>query len=209
MFGGQKGGTIFNNLKQKFLGESYLSTRLLSDVPPEIELSDYQRAPSTDSESPSRILNDESLKAEPIADLDLFFGRLYSYYCGKGLHCIVIKWIIELLTLTFIICFSGFFLLYFNWYGIRDVKCGMDAVESGKKQCDLAKEVLHQHPLTPLTVLKVVILGYLGITSVYWIFCFLRFFSQLKDTLEIRKFYINRYKYTSRHYIFEQLICRG
>ncbi|GKC92734.1 autophagy-related protein 9 [Tanacetum coccineum] len=191
MFGGQKGGIIFNNLKQKFIGESYLSTRLFTDVPPEIELSDYQRAPSTGSESPSRILNDESLKTEPIANLDLFFERLYSYYCGKGLRCIIIKWIIELLTLAFIICFSGFFLLYFNWYGIRDVKCGMDAVESGKKQCDLAKEVLHQHPLTPLTVLKVVILGYLGITSAYWIFCFLRFFSQLKDTLEIRKFFIN------------------
>nr|GEX23212.1 autophagy-related protein 9 [Tanacetum cinerariifolium] len=191
MFRGQKGGIIFNNLKQKFLGESYLSARLLTDAPPEIELSDYQRAPNTGSESPSRSLNDESLKTEPIANLDLFFERLYSYYCGKGLRCIIIKWIIELLTLAFIICFSGFFLLYFNWYGIRDVKCGMDAVESGKKQCDLAKEVLHQHPLTPLTVLKVVILGYLGITSTYWIFCFLRFFSQLKDTLEIRKFFIN------------------
>ncbi|XP_076883509.1 autophagy-related protein 9-like [Bidens hawaiensis] len=193
MFGGEKHGTFLNTLKQKIFGESSLSKRLLSDVAHEIELSDYQKAPSHDSEteSPSGLLNGEHLKAEPIADLDLFFGRVYSYYCGKGLQCIVIKWIVELLTLGFIILFSGFFLLFFNWNGIRNVKCGMDAVESGKKPCDLAKEVLHQHPLTPLTFLKVVILGYLGITSIYWIFCFLRFFAQLKDILHIREFYIN------------------
>ncbi|KAJ0764044.1 hypothetical protein HanPI659440_Chr08g0287771 [Helianthus annuus] len=191
MFGGRKRGTILGNLKQKILGESSLSARLLSDAAPEIELSDYQRAPSHGSESPSRLLDGEHFKAEPIADLDLFFERIYSYYCGKGLQCIVIKWIVELFTLAFIILFSGFFLLFFNWNGIRNVKCGMDAVESGKKPCDLAKEVLHQHPLTPLTLLKVVILGYLGITSSYWLFCFLRFFAQLKDTLEIRKFYVN------------------
>ncbi|KAL8224946.1 hypothetical protein R6Q57_017503 [Mikania cordata] len=46
-------------------------------------------------------------------------------------------------------------------------KCGMDAVESGIKPCDLAKEALREHPLTPLTTFK------------------------LKDTLDIRQFYIN------------------
>lgn len=190
MFGGHKGTTTLNNLKQKLLGDSSFITSV-NDVLPEIELSDYQRAPSPGSESPSGLLNGESLKVEPIADLDLFFERLYSYYCEKGLWCIIIKWIVELLSLAFTICFSGFFLLFVDWNGLRSAKCGMDAVESGIKPCDLAKEALHQHPLTPLTPFKVVILGYLGITFVYWIFCFLRFFVQLKDTLEIRQFYIN------------------
>ncbi|KAJ9564982.1 hypothetical protein OSB04_000948 [Centaurea solstitialis] len=191
MFGGQKGTTSLHHLKQKLLGESSFSTGYVNNVPPEIELSDYQRAPSAGSESPSGLLNGESLKVEPIADLDLFFERLYSYYCEKGLWCIIIKWIVELLSLAFTICFSGFFLLFVDWNGLRSAKCGMDAVESGIKPCDLAKEALHEHPLTPLTPFKVVILGYLGITFVYWIFCFLRFFVQLKDTLEIRQFYIN------------------
>ncbi|KAM0071400.1 hypothetical protein Hdeb2414_s0001g00024711 [Helianthus debilis subsp. tardiflorus] len=177
MFGGRKRGTILNNLKQKILGESSLYVRLLSDATPEIELSDYQRAPSHGSKSPSGLLDGEHFKTEPIAYLDLFFERIYSYYCGKGLQCIIIKWIVELVTLAFIISFLGFFLLFFNWNGIRNVKCGMDAVESRKKPCDLAKEALDQHPLTPLTLLKVVILGYMGITSrSYWIFCFLCFF---------------------------------
>ncbi|CAL5353642.1 unnamed protein product [Camellia sinensis] len=52
----------------------------------------------------------------------------------------------------------------------------MDAVESGIKPCDLAKETLHPHPLIPFTLSKAIIVGYLGIFSIYWAFCFLRFF---------------------------------
>lgn len=192
MFSRPKGSDVLNIFKRKQQGVSSLTRGLLDDVSPEIELSNYGKIPSPGSESPSGLLNDESVNVEPIADLDLFFERLYSYYCEKGLWCIIIKWIVELLSLGFTICFSGFFLLYVDWNGLRNAKCGMDAVESGIKPCDLAKEALNQHPLTPLTLTKAIIVGYLGIFSIYWIFCFLRFFAQLKDTLEIRQFYYNR-----------------
>ncbi|GAB4841706.1 autophagy protein atg9 [Ancistrocladus abbreviatus] len=192
MSSGHKGTNTLNIFGWKWHGESSITTSLLHDVPPEIELSDYRRVPSpSGSESPSGLLNGESLKAEPITDLDLFFERLYNYYCEKGLWCIIVKWIVELLSLAFTICFSGFFLLYVDWTGLRNAKCGIDAVESGTRPCDLAKEALHQHPLTPFTFPKAVILGYLGIFSIYWIFCFLRFFAQLKYTLRIRNFYYN------------------
>ncbi|KDP26550.1 hypothetical protein JCGZ_17708 [Jatropha curcas] len=191
MFGRQKASNALSIFKWRSHGESTLTTGLLKDVPPEIELSDYGRVPSPGSESPSGLLNGESLNVEPIADLDLFFERLYSYYCEKGLWCIIIKWIVELLSLGFTICFSGFFLLYVDWNGLRNAKCGMDAVESGIKPCDLGKEALHEHPLTPLTLSKAVIVGYLGLFSIYWIFCFLRFFAQLRDILGIRHFYYN------------------
>ncbi|KAL2323449.1 hypothetical protein Fmac_027828 [Flemingia macrophylla] len=186
----------FNVFNWKRQGESSLTTGLLQHAPPEIELSDYRSIPSPGSESPSGLLNGESQNVEPIADLDLFFERLYSYYCEKGLWCIIIKWIVELLSLGFTICFSGFFLIYVDWNGLRNVKCGMDAVEFGRKPCDLAKEALHQHPLSPLTLSRAIIVGYLGIFSIYWIFCFLRFFVQLKDTLEIRMFYYNSLRVT-------------
>ncbi|KAJ7977263.1 Autophagy-related protein 9 [Quillaja saponaria] len=191
MSSGPRSASAFNLFKWKWKGESSLSTGLLKDVSPEIELSGYGRVLSPGSESPSGLLNGESLNVEPIADLDLFFERLYCYYCEKGLWCIIIKWMVELLSLGFTICFSGFFLLYVDWNGLRNAKCGIDAVESGIKPCDLAKEAIHLHPLTPLTLSKVIIVGYLGIFSIYWIFCFLRFFAQLKDTLETRHFYYN------------------
>ncbi|XP_022727665.1 autophagy-related protein 9-like isoform X2 [Durio zibethinus] len=192
MFGGQKAANALGIFKWRWGGESSLTTGLLGDGPPEIELSDYGRAPpSPGSESPSGLLNGETPNVEPISDLDLFFERLYSYYCEKGLWCIILKWIVELLSLGFTICFSGFFLLFVDWNGLRNAKCGMDAFESGIKPCDLAKEALHHHPLTPLTLSKAIIVGYLGLFSIYWIFCFLRFFAQLKDTLGIRHFYYN------------------
>ncbi|KAM5563518.1 autophagy-related protein 9 [Rosa sericea] len=175
----------------KWRGESSLTASLLRDGAPEVELSAYGRAPSPSpgSESPTGLLNGESVNVEPIADLDLFFERLYSYYCDKGLWCIIIKWIVELLSLGFTICFSGFFLLFVDWNGLRNAKCGMDAFQSGTKPCDLATEALHQHPLSPLTLSKAIIVGYLFIFSIYWIFCFLRFFAQLRDTLGVRHFY--------------------
>ncbi|XP_051141905.1 autophagy-related protein 9-like [Andrographis paniculata] len=191
MFRGQKGVHARDIFKWKWSSSPSLTTGLLDDQPHEIELSDYHQAPSHGSESPSGLLDGETLNSEPIDDLDLFFERVYTYYCAKGLWCIIFKWIFELLTLAFTICFSGFFLLFVDWYGLRHAKCGMDAVESGIKPCDLSQEALHKHPLTPFTLTKGIIVGYLGIFSIYWIFCFLRFFAQLKETLKIRKFYYN------------------
>ncbi|CAI0385581.1 unnamed protein product [Linum tenue] len=174
MFSGQTNSNTLRKFNWRWHEDSTLTAGLLKDVAPEIELSGYGRIPSPGSESPSGLLNGESLNVEPIADLDLFFERLYSYYCEKGLWCIIIKWIVELLSLGFTICFSGFFLLYVDWNGLRNAKCGMDAVESGTKPCDL------------------------GLFSIYLVFCFFRFFSQLKETLRIRQFYHNSLHVTDK-----------
>ncbi|XP_047328461.1 autophagy-related protein 9-like [Impatiens glandulifera] len=183
------GHNSVNIFKWKRNAGSSLATGLLNDARHEIELSGYRGGPSPGSESPSGFLDGEYLNIEAIPDLDLFFERLYNYYCEKGLWCIIIKWIVELFSLVFLIGFSGFFLLFVDWVGLRNAKCGMVAVESGMKPCDLAKEAIHHHPLTPLTFSKAVIVVYLGILSIYLIFCFLRFFIQLNDILRIRKFY--------------------
>jgi len=192
MFNWPRDVSAFNAFNWKRQGESSERKGLLQDVPAEIEMSDYTSIPIAGSESPSSLLDGESLNVQPIADLDFFFERLYSYYCEKGLWCIIIKWIVELLSLGFTICLSGFIFLYVDWNGLRNAKCGMNAVESGREPCDLVKEALHQHPLTPLTLGRAIIVGYLGIFFVFWIFCFLRFFVQLKHTLKIRQFYYNK-----------------
>ncbi|CAA2967870.1 autophagy-related protein 9-like isoform X2 [Olea europaea var. sylvestris] len=198
MVSGHKVVHALRIFKWKWHARSSLTTGLLDEIPHGIELSDYHKAPSHGSESPSGLLDGDTLILEPIGDLDLFFQRIYSYYCEKGLWCIIIKWIFELLSLAFTICFSGFFLLYVDWNGLRNAKCGMVAVESGIKPCDLSKEALHEHPLTPFTLIKSIIVGYLAIFSIYWIFCFLRFFAQLKETLKIRHFYHNSLHVTDK-----------
>ncbi|KAF2320448.1 hypothetical protein GH714_027536 [Hevea brasiliensis] len=73
----QKVSNAFSIFRWRLLGESTLTTGLLKDVPPEIELSDYGRVPSPGSDSPSGLLNGEGLNVEPIADLDLFFESLH------------------------------------------------------------------------------------------------------------------------------------
>lgn len=179
-------------LKWQFRNESSMNIHLLSDEPPEIELSDYRRLPGSDIENPSELLGDEGLKAEPIADLDLFFESLYNYYCEKGLLCIVTKWIVELLTIIFVLGFIWFFLLVVDWHALRSAKCGIEAVESGQKPCDLAKEVINHHPLVPFTFTKGVIVGCMIILTIYGLFNFLKFFVQFKNTLKIRHFYYYR-----------------
>lgn len=192
MTSAQKGAIAPSRFKWPWRSESSLTTQLLSDTPPEIELSDYRRLPSSGSESPSGLLNDEGLKSEPIDDLDLFFERLYNYYCEKGLRCIIIKWIVEILSVIFMICFIAFFLLFVDWNALLHAKCGIEAVESGKKPCDLAKEVIKQHPLVPLTFTKVMIVGSMVILTFYGLFNFLKFFVQFKNMVKIRHFYYNR-----------------
>ncbi|XP_020698851.1 autophagy-related protein 9 [Dendrobium catenatum] len=185
-------------LKWQFRNESSMNIHLLSDEPPEIELSDYRRLPGSDIENPSELLGGEGLKAEPIADLDLFFESLYNYYCEKGLLCIVTKWIVELLTIIFVLGFIWFFLLVVDWHALRSAKCGIEAVESGQKPCDLAKEVINHHPLVPFTFTKGVIVGCMIILTIYGLFNFLKFFVQFKNTLKIRHFYYYSLHVTDR-----------
>ncbi|KAK8951314.1 hypothetical protein KSP39_PZI004764 [Platanthera zijinensis] len=185
-------------LKWQLRNESSVNINLLRDEPPVIELSDYRRLHGSDIESLSDLLSGEGLKSEPIADLDLFFERLYNYYREKGLLCIVIKWIVELLTVIFVLGFIWFFLLVVDWPALHNAKCGMEAVESGQKPCDLAKEAIKHHPLVPFTFTKGVIIGSMVILTVYGLFNFLKFFVQFKNTLNIRHFYYYSLKVTDR-----------
>lgn len=194
----RKGGNIASRFKWQWKSESPLTAQLLDNVSPEIELSEYQRLPRSGSESPSGLLNDEGLKAEPIADLDLFFERLYNYYCEKGLSCIVVKWIFEILSVIFVEYFIWFFLLVVDWHALWHAKCGIDAIESGSKPCDLAKEAIKPHPLVPFTITKAIIIGSMIIVTIYGLFNFLKFIVQFKNTLKIRHFFHNSLNVTDR-----------
>ncbi|KQJ89792.1 autophagy-related protein 9 isoform X3 [Brachypodium distachyon] len=184
--------TVF---KWPWRSQPQLSAHLLADVPPQIELSDYRRLPSSASETPSRLLHGEDIKADLIPDLDIFFERLYEYFCAKGLRCIIIKWIIEILNVTFVLCSIGFFFLFVDWGSLSHLKCGVEALESGEKPCDLMK-VIKNDPLVPFTFLKMVTVGSMVILTVYGLINFLKFFVKLRSTLNVRDFYNNSLKVT-------------
>ncbi|KAG2553375.1 hypothetical protein PVAP13_9KG525600 [Panicum virgatum] len=173
--------------------QSPLSAQLLVDIPPEVELSDYRRLPSSGSESPSGLLHGEGFKEEPIPDLDIFFERLYEYFCAKGLRCIITKWIIEILNILFMVCCIGFFFLFVDWDTLIHLKCGVEALESGEKPCDLMKVIKHD-PLVPFTLPKMITVGSMVILTSYGLTNFLKFFVQLRSTLNVRQFYNDRLK---------------
>ncbi|CAL9051903.1 unnamed protein product [Musa banksii] len=198
MFSSRKGLIAADRWKGQQRSDLPLTTKLLSDVPPEIELSDYGKLPDSGTESPTGLLDGENLRAETIVDLDIFFRRLYSYYCEKGLWCIITKWIVEILNVIFMVLFIAFFLLYVDWDALRKAKCGIEAVESGQKPCDLAKEVVKHQPLVPFTVTKAIIIASMVILTLYALLKFLKFFTQLKSTVMIRHFYYNRLNITDR-----------
>ncbi|KAK3147818.1 hypothetical protein QOZ80_3BG0287130 [Eleusine coracana subsp. coracana] len=179
--------------KWPWTSETPLSAQLLVD--PEIELSDYRRLPSSGSESPSDLLHGEGFKEEPIHDLDIFFERLYEYFCAKGLRCIITKWIIEILNVLFMVCCIGFFFLFVDWNALGQLKCGVEALESGEKPCDLMK-VIKQNPLVPFTLPKIITVGSMVILTTYGLINFLKFFVQLKSTLNVRQFYYDSLKVT-------------
>jgi autophagy-related protein 9 len=177
-----------------------LTTPLPNQTPShiQIELSSYlpllDAGSNSDCESPSHLLSDrDTFDPDLIPDLDIFFGRLYDYYCEKGPACIVTKWILEILNVIFMVCFIGFFLLLVDWNALTRVKCGVEAVESGGKPCDLWEEVIKKHPMVPFTFCKMVVMGSMVLLALYGFFNFLKFFVQFTDTLRVRRFYYNRY----------------
>lgn len=159
-----------------------------------MELPEYHRLHGgEDAAGPPDFFRGETFKWGAVTDLDDFFQRVYQYYCDKGFWCIFTQWLCELVSLGFTIGFSGFLVLFVNWPGLLNAKCGIDAIDEGNlHNCDLVKEALHEHPLTPFTLVKLFFVAYLVLLSVYWLCCFLRFFIQLRDTLEVRHFIHSR-----------------
>ncbi|KAJ4779778.1 Autophagy-related protein 9 [Rhynchospora pubera] len=189
----------FFNPNPKPKPNSPLTTHLLNQSPhPDIliELSSYNPLPDspsdTDTDSPSHLLSlPQPLQPDLIPDLDIFFARLYYYYSQKGLSCILTKWILDIFNVIFILCFIAFFLLFVDWNALTTIKCGVEAVESGVKPCDLWHEVIKKHPMAPFTIWKMVVLGSMFLLALYGFFNFLKFFVQFKDTLTVRRFYHN------------------
>lgn len=190
-----KGTNIKRLFKWPLRRQSALSTHLLAEIPPEVELSDYRRLPSSNCESPTGPLHGEDFKAELIPDLDIFFERLYEYFCAKGLRCIITKWIIEILNVSFMVCAIGFFFLFVDWDALGHLKCGVEALEIGEKPCDLMS-VIKNDPLVPFTYVKMITIGSMVILTAYGIINFVKFFVKLRSTLNVRDFYYNSLKVT-------------
>lgn len=121
--------------------------------------------------------------------------RDYEYFCAKGLRCIITKWIIEILNVTFMVCAIGFFFLFVDWDALGHLKCGVEALEMGDKPCDLMN-VIKNDPLVPFTYVKIITIGSMIILTTYGIINLIKFFVKLRSILNVRDFYYNSLKVT-------------
>ncbi|KAI9593047.1 autophagy protein Apg9-domain-containing protein [Syncephalis fuscata] len=63
-----------------------------------------------------------------VDNLDTFFARVYAYYQGKGVYCILLNRLLSLLMLAFVIIFTTFLVGCINYGKLRTSKSLSDAV---------------------------------------------------------------------------------
>eukprot|EP00735_Rhodelphis_limneticus_P008705 TRINITY_DN2204_c0_g1::TRINITY_DN2204_c0_g1_i1::g.6795::m.6795 TRINITY_DN2204_c0_g1::TRINITY_DN2204_c0_g1_i1::g.6795 ORF type:complete len:643 (-),score=90.70,sp/Q8RUS5/ATG9_ARATH/39.49/7e-154,APG9/PF04109.11/8.2e-128,DUF4231/PF14015.1/1.3e+04,DUF4231/PF14015.1/0.033 TRINITY_DN2204_c0_g1_i1:613-2541(-) len=148
------------------------------------DLDDHRSQPLLGSEqfdSASLLQGEGREHWEAISNLDLFFERLYNYYLEKGFICIVIKRILNLMTLAFTILFSAFLLLFVDWKELLH-RCRIE------NECDNITAV-DWHALDELTNYEALVLVYLILFSLYWIWNVYRLLMDIRDNYEVKQWY--------------------
>ncbi|KAG2212756.1 hypothetical protein INT46_010716 [Mucor plumbeus] len=107
-----------------------------------------------------------------VENMDHFFTRVYEYYQGKGLYCILLARLLNLFTLAFIIIFSTFLIGCINYAEITSHHTLADVIEP---QC-----------LSRLSATKFL---FLSIFTVWWCWQALRFITDLPMLREMHNFY--------------------
>ncbi|KAI7898327.1 autophagy protein Apg9-domain-containing protein [Cokeromyces recurvatus] len=109
-----------------------------------------------------------------VENMDDFFQRVYEYYQGKGIYCILLARFLNLLTLAFIILFSTFLIGCINYSDITSHHTLGEVIEP---QC-----------LSKLSSTKVL---FISIFIIWWIWQAIRFITDLPMLREMHNFYIH------------------
>ncbi|KAI8048954.1 autophagy protein Apg9-domain-containing protein [Gilbertella persicaria] len=107
-----------------------------------------------------------------VENMDDFFQRVYDYYQGKGIYCILLARLLNVLTLAFIIGFSTFLVGCVNY----------SEITSHHKLAD----VIEPHCLSRLSATKFL---FLLIFIVWWGYQAIRFITDLPRLQEMHNFY--------------------
>ncbi|KAI7893573.1 APG9-domain-containing protein [Mucor mucedo] len=107
-----------------------------------------------------------------VENMDDFFNRVYEYFQGKGIYCILLARLLNLLTLAFIILFSTFLIGCINYSEITSRHKLSDVVEP---QC-----------ISKLSATKFL---FLSIFVAWWIWQGIRFITDIPMLKEMHNFY--------------------
>ncbi|GLC35368.1 hypothetical protein PLESTB_000572200 [Pleodorina starrii] len=141
------------------------------------------------------LVGGESYEFAAIANLDLFFTRVYRYWHERGLSSILLAGALNLLALAFTAAFSIFLLLFVDWRALHSECLAPRAggEPGGGSSCDLAAVALDRRPLLGRGVAAdlaavsyiVVCVVYLGWTAAHYLL-------DARDMREVAHFMANK-----------------
>ncbi|KXZ53043.1 hypothetical protein GPECTOR_8g408 [Gonium pectorale] len=164
-------------------------------------------APLLDSPA---LVGGESYEFAAIANLDLFFTRVYRYWHERGLRSILLSGALNLLALGFTAAFSTFLLLFVDWRALH-AECiapraggggggGVDPAAGGggdgggaSRGCDLAAVGLDRRPLLGRGLgSDLLALSYIAVCASYLAWTAAHYLTDVRDMREVAHFMANK-----------------
>uniref|UniRef100_A0A7S1U8L1 Autophagy-related protein 9 n=1 Tax=Phaeomonas parva TaxID=124430 RepID=A0A7S1U8L1_9STRA len=119
-----------------------------------------------------------------VANLDVFFSKMYYYHYERGLHACISNGAVSLITLGFTLFLSTIIFAFIDWPKLMtctdEESCSEDFGEYWASQA-----------VTDPSGYHVLVWFYFAFFSAYWIFSALVFVQRVKDALEMHRFYKN------------------
>ncbi|KAG2498771.1 hypothetical protein HYH03_003510 [Edaphochlamys debaryana] len=159
-------------------------------------------APPPDMETPL-LAGGESYEFAAIANLDLFFTRVYRYWHERGLRSMLLSGALNLLALAFTAAFSTFLLLFVDWRALHSEclapKAGGSGSGSGSGSgtgpgsCDLAAVALDRRPLLGRGLgWDLLALSYIAVCTTYLGWTAAHYLTDARDMREVAHFMKNK-----------------
>lgn len=115
-----------------------------------------------------------------VADLDIYFTSLYTYYYHRGLLPIISKGIVQLVTLFFTLFLSVFLFAHVDWKELST------CIDESTCHADFFESYVHKRPFSKFTLWTVIVILYCFIFTAYGLFSIWSFLTSLNQALNAK-----------------------
>lgn len=123
-----------------------------------------------------------------VRNLDEFYARMYAFYKGQGMWCILASKITNLVTVGFTVIFSTFFISFVDWHLL--LTC------HDESSCKPFDAYVTQRPLLNPVGMDYFVFGFDAVLALYWLWSFISFLGTIHPTYEVSP---SRVKYRGLH----------
>jgi len=124
---------------------------------------------SSESVELNSLLEESMESSYAVDNLDLFLTRVYNYFVGKGFYCILLRHVLNLLTILFTILFATFLVSFIDYRVLQETNNWNAAVD-------------FHRPLHPIMIVCIIVFG------LFWVWQIVQLLRQTKHNWEIKNF---------------------